>query len=30
VHGDTPGAVRLAEAVRRGLETAGIVVEPFA
>jgi UPF0271 protein len=30
VHGDTPGAVRLAEAVRRGLETAGIVVESFA
>ncbi|MEX2504703.1 MAG: 5-oxoprolinase subunit PxpA [Egicoccus sp.] len=29
VHGDTPGAVRLAEAVRRGLEDAGIVVAPF-
>lgn len=29
VHGDTPGAVRLAEAVRAALETAGIAVHPF-
>ena len=24
VHGDTPGAVRIAQAVRRGLESAGV------
>lgn len=29
VHGDTPGAVRVAEAVRARLEKAGIVVTPF-
>ncbi len=29
VHGDTPGAVAMAEAVRRGLERAGIAVEAF-
>lgn len=29
VHGDTPGAVRLATAVRRGLEDAGVRVESF-
>jgi UPF0271 protein len=30
VHGDTPGAARLAAAVRRGLERAGVEVRPFA
>jgi UPF0271 protein len=30
VHGDTPGAVTLARAVRAALERAGVVVEPFA
>ncbi|MCT9931114.1 LamB/YcsF family protein [Planotetraspora sp. A-T 1434] len=30
VHGDTPGAVRLAEAVRKALVGAGIALEPFA
>lgn len=30
LHSDTPGAVRLAAAVRRGLDAAGIVVAPFA
>jgi UPF0271 protein len=29
VHGDTPGAVALARAVRRALEDAGVVVAPF-
>lgn len=29
VHGDTPGAVALAHAVRRALEGAGVVLEPF-
>ena len=29
VHGDTPGAVDLAERVRRGLAGAGLAVEPF-
>ena len=29
VHGDTPGAVELARAVRRGLEAAGVRVAPF-
>lgn len=29
VHGDTPGAVAMAEAVRRGLDGAGIAVEAF-
>ena len=29
VHGDTPGAVAMAEAVRRGLDEAGIAVEAF-
>ncbi|CAM5376823.1 LamB/YcsF family protein [Leifsonia shinshuensis] len=29
VHGDTPGAVRMAEAVRRGLDEAGIAVRAF-
>jgi 5-oxoprolinase (ATP-hydrolysing) subunit A len=30
VHGDTPGAVALARAVRDGLEQAGVKVAPFA
>jgi UPF0271 protein len=30
VHGDTPGAVRLAERVRAALESAGLTVAPFA
>lgn len=30
VHGDTPGAVRLARAVRDGLLEAGVVLQPFA
>ena len=30
VHGDTPGAVELARAVRGALETAGLTVTPFA
>lgn len=30
LHGDTPGAVSLAAAVRRGLEQAGVEVRPFA
>ena len=30
VHGDTPGAARLAAAVRAALEAAGVAVEPFA
>jgi UPF0271 protein len=29
VHGDTPGAVELARAVRKGLETAGVRLTPF-
>jgi UPF0271 protein len=29
IHGDTPGAVQLAQAVRAGLEVAGIAVLPF-
>ena len=29
VHGDTPGAVDMAAAVRRGLEAAGVEVTPF-
>jgi UPF0271 protein len=29
VHGDTPGAVQLARAVRKGLETAGVRLAPF-
>jgi UPF0271 protein len=29
VHGDTPGAVEMATAVRRGLEAAGVQVAPF-
>ena len=29
VHGDTPGAVAMAEAVRRGLDEAGIAVKAF-
>lgn len=29
VHGDTPGAVAMAEAVRRGLDAAGVAVEAF-
>jgi UPF0271 protein len=29
VHGDTPGAVRMAEAVRSALDEAGIAVRPF-
>jgi 5-oxoprolinase (ATP-hydrolysing) subunit A len=29
LHGDTPGAVQLARAVRAGLETAAIAVRPF-
>jgi UPF0271 protein len=30
VHGDTPGAVELARAVRAALESAGLTVAPFA
>jgi UPF0271 protein len=30
VHGDTPGAVTLARAVREALERAGVLVAPFA
>ena len=30
VHGDTPGAARLARAVRDGLEAAGVTLQPFA
>ena len=30
VHGDTPGAVQLARAVREALEGAGVLVAPFA
>ncbi|MEZ2391995.1 LamB/YcsF family protein [bacterium RCC_150] len=30
IHGDTPGAVELASAVRNGLEQAGVEIEPFA
>jgi UPF0271 protein len=30
VHGDTPGAARSAEAMRRALERAGISVAPLA
>lgn len=30
VHGDTPGADKLAEAIRRALEEAGIAVQPLA
>jgi UPF0271 protein len=30
VHGDTPGAARLAAAVRSGLEQAGVELQPFA
>ena len=30
VHGDTPGAVHLAKAVRSALEQAGVTLEPFA
>lgn len=29
IHGDTPGAVRIAESVRRGLERAGVQVKPM-
>jgi UPF0271 protein len=30
IHGDTPGAVSMAAAVREGLEQAGVQVEAFA
>jgi UPF0271 protein len=30
VHGDTPGAVEIARAVRAALEAAGLAVRPFA
>ncbi len=30
IHGDTPGAVRLAKAVRAALEQAGVTLSPFA
>jgi 5-oxoprolinase (ATP-hydrolysing) subunit A len=30
VHGDTPGAVALAHAVRQALTSAGVPVAPFA
>ena len=30
IHGDTPGAVELAAAVRAGLEEAGVEIESFA
>jgi 5-oxoprolinase (ATP-hydrolysing) subunit A len=29
IHGDTPGAERIAEVARRGLEGAGIEVKPM-
>jgi UPF0271 protein len=29
IHGDTPGAVALARAVRNGLDTAGVALHPF-
>ena len=29
IHGDTPGAVQLAQAVRAGLEVAGVPIQPF-
>jgi UPF0271 protein len=29
IHGDTPGAVALARAVRAGLEAAGVGIHPF-
>ena len=29
IHGDTPGAVQLAQAVRAGLEIAGIAIHSF-
>jgi UPF0271 protein len=30
IHGDTPGAVDMAVAVRSGLEEAGVEMQPFA
>ena len=30
IHGDTPGAVQMAAAVRRGLEDAGVSITPLA
>jgi UPF0271 protein len=30
VHGDSPGAVEMARAVRRALDEAGVVLAPFA
>lgn len=30
VHGDTPGAIQIARAVREGLESAGVAIAPFA
>jgi UPF0271 protein len=30
VHGDSPGAVEMARAVRSALDAAGVVVHPFA
>jgi UPF0271 protein len=30
VHGDTPGAVALAQSVRSALSGAGVALEPFA
>jgi UPF0271 protein len=30
IHGDTPGAVAMARAVRAGLEQAGVEIRPFA
>jgi UPF0271 protein len=30
IHGDTPGAVEMAAAVRAGLEEAGVELTPFA
>ncbi len=29
IHGDTPGAVQLAQAVRAGLEAVGVAIQPF-
>jgi 5-oxoprolinase (ATP-hydrolysing) subunit A len=29
LHGDTPGAVRMAEAVRRRLQSAGVEIAPL-
>jgi UPF0271 protein len=30
IHGDSPGAVAMAKAVRRRLDEAGVAIKPFA